>query len=103
MPYKIETDKIKLPRHLDRRVKLTDEQREEIKELHKRWISQRALARQFKVSRRLISFIVHPEKLERARELYKERRKDWRYYDREKHTKQIRETRRYRQSVLWKK
>ena len=32
MPYK--SEKIKLPKELDRRVKLTDEQREEIKDLY---------------------------------------------------------------------
>jgi hypothetical protein len=34
MPYKFETDKKKIPRKLDRRLVLTDEQRVEIKEFY---------------------------------------------------------------------
>lgn len=93
MPYKAEkAGKIK-PED-DKRVKLTDEQREEIRELYKLPdYSQRRLAGQFGVSRRLIQFILDPEKQAAAKAGYAERRKDGRYYDPEKHTEQIREHR----------
>ena len=52
MPYKFETDKKKIPRDKDRRVKLSEEDRQEIKELYP-FISQRTLAKMFNVSRRL--------------------------------------------------
>lgn len=59
MPYK--SEKIKLSREQDRRVKLTEAQREEIKEKHSTGLhSQRALAREYNVSRRLISFVLFP-------------------------------------------
>lgn len=78
MPYK--SEKIKLPKQYDRRIKLTDQQRDEIKEKYVSGIqSQRALAREYKVSRRLISFIVNPDKYEISKEQLKERRKDGRY------------------------
>lgn len=96
MPYKIE--KVKLPRELDRRVKLTDQERDEIKE-NIDWLSQRKLAQKYKVSRRLISFIQDPSKLERVRDQYKERRKDWRYYNKEKHREYIKGTRKYKHSL----
>jgi hypothetical protein len=75
----------------DKRVKLTEEQREEIRELYKLPdYSQRRLAGQFGVSRRLIQFIVDPEKQEAAKQGYAERRKDGRYYDKDKHNEAMR-------------
>lgn len=64
MPFK--SEKIKLPKELDRRRKLSDEQREEIKEKYATGLySQRALAREYNVSRRLISFVIDEEKAKR--------------------------------------
>ena len=79
MPYK--SDKIKIAgTSYDRRVKLTDNEREEIKYLYKTSVhSQRKLASMFNVSRSLIAMVLNPERLQRARELFKERRKDGRY------------------------
>jgi hypothetical protein len=51
------------------------------------------LAREFGVSKRMIQFIVNPQSHERAKEQYKERRKDGRYYNKKKHTKSIRKLR----------
>lgn len=49
MPYK--SEKIKLPKEYDRRIKLTDEQREEIKEKYATGLySQRALAREYQAA-----------------------------------------------------
>jgi len=99
MPYKFETDKRKIPRGKDSRVKLTEEERKEIKSLYGQ-ISQRKLAKLFGVSRRLIIFIGCPEKLRRAKELYKERRKDGRYYKKERHTKHIKKYRRHKKNIF---
>lgn len=99
MPYKAEKAG-HIPPEKDKRVKLTDEQREEIRELYKLpdW-SQRRLAGEFKVSRRLIQFIVDPEKLAAAKQAYSERRKDGRYYDKDAHTKAIREHRHHKHQL----
>ena len=49
MPYK--SEKIKLPKEHDRRIKLTDEQREEIREKYSTGLySQRALAREYQAA-----------------------------------------------------
>ena len=78
MPYK--SEKIKLSKEQDRRVKLLDEQKEEIKYKYELGnFSQRALAREYNVSRRLISFILFPEKAEIASQQLKQRRADGRY------------------------
>ena len=99
MPYK--SEKIKLPKELDRRFKLTDEQREEIKYKYKTGLySQRKLAEEYGVSRRLIQFILDPQKQERNRELFKENRKDGRYkQSKEEWAKTVREHRRYKQTL----
>lgn len=99
MPYK--SEKIKLPKELDRRVKLSDEQRDEIKHKYELgFYSQRALAKEYNVSRRLISFILFPEKEERNRQQLKERKADGRYkYSKEQWATVVREHRRYKQEL----
>lgn len=61
MPYKFETDKLKIPRNKDRRVKLSIRDREKVKKLYGK-VSQRKLAKAFEVSRRLIQFVGDPTK-----------------------------------------
>lgn len=81
--------KLKIPRQYDRRFKLTDKQREQIRRKYKKQriknISQ--LARDFNVSRRLIGFIVDPESYRRVKEDFKQRCKNGKYYDKEKHAR----------------
>ena len=96
MPYKAE--KIKLSREQDRRIKLTDEQREEIREKYATGCySQRGLATEYHVSRRLISFILDDEKAKRAAEQLKARKADGRYRpSKEKWAETMREHRQYK-------
>lgn len=100
MPFK--SEKIKLPRKYDRRVKLNDEQRHEIKEKYASGLyGQRALALEYQVSRRLISFIIDPEKYEKCRKQFKERRKDGRYKpDNESWKETMKEHRAYKQKLF---
>lgn len=99
MPYK--SEKIKLSREQDRRFKLTEEQRAEIKfKYFGGFYSQRKLATEYKVSRRLISFIVDEEKAKVAAKQLKERRADGRYkQSKEKRAAVIREHRQYKQKL----
>ena len=91
--YAYQNKKIKqrfIPRYpgFDRRVKLTEQDRDVIRRLYYEiggW-SQRRLARQYGVSRRLVQFILDEKKLLRQKALYAQRRKDGRYYIRSKHT-----------------
>ncbi len=99
MPRKSDSLPINNPK-LDKRVKLTDQQREMIKEEYETGlISQRKLAIKYGVSRRLISFILDPEKAEKVKQQFLERRKDGRYYDREKHNKHVKEHRDYKKDL----
>lgn len=99
MPYK--SEKIKLSKEQDRRIKLTDKQRIEIKEKYATgFYSQRKLAAEYHVSRRLITFVLDEEKAKKAAEQLKERRADGRYKpDKEAWAATIREHRQYKQRL----
>ena len=99
MPYK--SEKIKLSKEHDRRIKFTDEQREEIREKYSTGLySQRALAREYGVSRRLISFVLDDAKYQKCKKQFKERKADGRYKpDRETWAKTMREYRHYKQRL----
>jgi hypothetical protein len=72
--------KKKIPRELDRRVKITELTRENIHTMYFfERLPQRAIARRTGVSRRMVSFILFPERLVVARAQHKERRLDGRY------------------------
>lgn len=99
MPYK--SEKIKLARDQDRRVKLSDDQREEIRSKYASGLySQRSLAREYKVDRRTIQFTIDQKKYDRAREQFKERRKDGRYkYTKDEWAAVMRDHRHYKQQL----
>lgn len=102
MPRKSETVAINNPKY-DRRVKLTNEQKEIIRHRYQTEdTSYNKLAVEYGVSKRLISFIIHPEKEKISREQMKLRQKDGRYYDKDKHAKYVREYRKYK-DMLYKK
>jgi len=95
------TEKMRLPREADRRVKITEDKRFQILN-HKGVLSQRVTAKKFGVSRRMVTFIWFPERLIRANKLYKERRKDGRYYNKETWAATMRKHRAHKAAVLEK-
>lgn len=100
MPYK--SAKIPINNELlDRRVKLLQADKEEVRKLHKQGYSMRKLAIEFKVSRRLIAFIIYPERLKAERE--RDGKKKWRrYYTKEKHRNYMKRHSRYKQELYIK-
>lgn len=100
MPRKSDTKAIN-NKSLDRRVKLSDEDREAIKEL-KGTMTQTAAAKIYGVNRRTVSFIWYPEKLKENLERRKERGGSAQYYDREKHNASMREHRNYKKELAEK-
>lgn len=99
MPYKFETDKIPLPRAKDRRVKLSNEQREAIR-ANPANLSQRQIATMYGVSRRTVQFIQSPEK-HGENLMRRQERGGWKqYYDKEKHREAMQDHRRYKAAVL---
>lgn len=97
MPYK--SQYIKLDPSQDRRRKLTEEQKAEIRRIYATGVcGQRPLAKQFGVSRSLIQIIVNPK----IAEAKKQRRKEhWRDYrpTKEEWAATIREHRQYKHKL----
>ena len=85
----------------DRRQKLTPEQRAEIyHRYHTEDVSQRQLAREYGVSRRLITFIIDPDKLEASRQRLKQSKAKGLYKpDKRKWAATVREHRQYKQQL----
>lgn len=98
------SEKIKLSPKQDRRIKLNDKQREEIREKYMTGMySQRNLAEEYGVSRRLITFILDPDKAKKNAEQLKQRRADGRYKpSKEKWAAIMREHRQYKQELYLK-
>lgn len=100
MPYKFETEKKTVGRENNKNRKLDDSDKELIKSLYKDGdTSQRKLARDFGVSRRLISFILDPKKLEQNRDSVKARGGSKIYYDKDKHSKAMKKHRDYKKEL----
>ena len=97
MPYK--SEKIKLQGMQDRRKKLTDEQREEIKDLYgSGFYSLNNLAKRFNVSKKTILLIVNKNSADKAKEYRKEHWREWQRKG-EEHNKAIMNTRRYKNKL----
>jgi hypothetical protein len=100
MPYSTEKKGILLPRDKDRRVHLSEKDRQEIlalKNIH----SLHKLAEMFQVSRRLVQFTIFPERYAKARADAKLRRADGRYKPtKEKWAQTMREHRAYKYQTL---
>lgn len=97
MPYKAE--KIKLRGLQDRRKKLTDEQRKEIRELYGTGCySLNGLAKRFNVSKKTILLIVNNESAEKAKQYRKEHWMEWKRTG-EEHREAIKKTRKYKHEL----
>lgn len=96
---KSEVDKLLIPKEFDRRIKLTDEDKANIISFHSRGMSQRALARYFNVSRRLISFILFPDRLIINKQQRLESGGSKQYYNKEKQKIYSQKTRKYRKQL----
>lgn len=100
MPYK--SEKIKLKGLQDRRKRLTDEQREEIKKLYETGhYSLNDLAKRFVVSKKTILLIVNSDSAEKAKQYRKEHWKEWQRTGKE-HNKAIMNTRKYKHELYEK-
>lgn len=100
MPKKVDSIPINNPK-FDKRVKLSNAQKEQIRQEYNRGdTSYNKLAQKYGVSKRLIIFIVNPEKLAVAKKTYKQRAKDGRYYNKEKHAAYMKKHREYKDELF---
>lgn len=78
-------DNFRMGKSRDHRRKLTDEDKIDIKKEYDAGnIGTRPLAKRYGVSRRLIMFIVHPERLAELKTRVKEEKRWLKYYDKDK-------------------
>jgi hypothetical protein len=99
MPYK--TDKHALAdQFLDRRVKLLECQKERIKAMHSEGHSITSLGKMFHVNKRLVQFVLFPERQKKNVKDRNARGGSAQYYVKEEHTEAIREHRRYKYEAL---
>ena len=97
MPYK--SEKIRLQGLQDRRKRLTDEQRKEIKELYGTGCySLNGLAKEYNVSKKTVLLIVNEDSAQRAKQYRKEHWKEWQS-TKEEHREAIKKTRHYKHSL----
>lgn len=97
MPFK--SEKLPLGKY-DRRVKLNNVQRDEIKELRKQGLSYAKIAKQYDVSKSLIILVCNPDIAERNRLAFIERSREGRYKpDKEEWAATMREHRRYKEKL----
>lgn len=97
MPYK--SEKIPLGKY-DRRIKLNDAQRDEIKQLRKLGLSYRVIAERYEVSKSLVILVCNPDIAERKRLAFIERRREGRYTPtKEKWASTMREHRAYKHQL----
>lgn len=87
---------------LDRRSKLTNEDKDDIKNLYESGESIHTITKIYNVSRRTIQFVLFPERLEWSKELRKKRGGSKIYYDREKHALAMRKHRQYKKEMFAK-
>lgn len=100
MPYKSDKKGILIPRELKRNIKLSLEEREEIKRIRREeGVSYQKIANAFGVSKRLVIFICNPDIAEKAKERLKEAKRQGKYYYKHKNTAAVRETRRYKHKL----
>lgn len=100
MPYKYITERWHLPEQYNRRIKLTASNKEKIKDIYNRKkMSIHAIARLYGVSKRLIQFVIFPDRVEKNKELRAIRGGSKRYYDRERNRLAQKDTRNYKQKI----
>lgn len=93
-------DKLRIDNEtLDKRVKLTSEQKQEIKK-NVLGLSQRKLAAMYGVSRRTIQFILDPDKIKENLKRREERGGTKAYYDKDKHRVAQQKHREYKRELL---
>ena len=102
MPYK--SEHIKLPRELDRRVKITDTHKSAIKKLYDTGLGIREISRRFAgiCSRRSIQFILFPDRLKQLQDKHRAEEHWKTFYNRKQLTKAVANLRKYKHD-LYKK
>ena len=100
MPHVFEAQHLKIPKEHDKRIKLTQKQKAEIRYLYaKTDTSHQKLANLFGVSKRLISFTLNQEQLEANQRARDARVGSKKYYDKETNKKRMKAHREHKRAL----
>ena len=100
MPFKFDTDKLRITPKFDRRIKIPKSEYPVILKLHKSGCAIRAIARKYSVNKRLIQFILFPERKVKNLQDRIERGGSRQYYDKDKWKIVMQEHRNYRRKLF---
>lgn len=86
----------------DRRKKLSDKDKEDIRKMYKQGESIHAIARAFEgiCSRRMIQFVIYPERDARLKAIRSKEKGHLKYYDKDKHREAIKQWRRHKKQLF---
>jgi hypothetical protein len=93
---------ILMPPELDRRIKIQKSEHPRIKLLHAQGVAIRAIAREYGVDKRLIQFILFPERQKVMYQARVARGGSMQYYDKNKWREVMKEHRHYKSTVFGK-
>lgn len=93
-------DKTRTGKEHDKRIKIPQGQHLYIVQRHKQGESIHTLAKSYGVDRRLIQFIIYPERKAHSIQIRKARGGSKKYYDKDKHRENMRKHRAYKKSLL---
>jgi|JI10StandDraft_1071094.scaffolds.fasta_scaffold1574614_1 hypothetical protein len=85
---------------LDKRIKVLDCQKQMIPIWHEKGQSIRAIARMLNVDKRLIQFIIYPERKAKNLQDRKAKGGSMQYYNKDKHNKAMKIHRQYKSQIL---
>lgn len=72
-------DKHLLPKELKKTTRYTDDDRERVRALHKGGMSIHSIAKEIGMSKRMVQFVLYPERMALAKANFKKRQSDGRY------------------------
>ena len=96
------SQRIKLPKELDRRLKLTDKQRKEVIQIYEKGVSLRGLAKIYRVDRKTIKNVVDFKAYRKQLQKYKDEQHWKKYYNTKKNTIKQKEYRDYKHDLYLK-
>lgn len=100
MSIKIEREHMKIPTKFKRSIKLTNEDKEEIRHLYATGdYSYNVLAEMFEVDKKTIYYALKPQKYAEFLQRCKENKHSQKYYSKEKHKGYMKNTRDYRKKL----
>lgn len=94
-------DRYLIPKNLKKTTKYSDKDREQVRHLFKHGMSIHSISKTVGMSKRMVQFVLFPERAERAKELFAKNQKDGRYrYPTEIQSAMVQKVRQRKKNIL---